>query len=400
VRSSKKSELEGETGHNGIVSAMTYEAKAIGIKRGMILSEVRKICPHAIILPSDYETYSIFSKRMYTIVRRYTDFVEEYSIDECFAELEKDANSSAVEIKRSLERELGMTFSIGLSATKVLAKIGSKWKKPDGLTIIALKDAHLYLDKTPVEKIWGIGPATASLLNKHNVRTALQFSTRNEAWVHTILAKPYMEIWKELNGEVANELDVDGRQTYKSIAKTKTFTPPSTDPAFVYSQLSKNVENACIKLRRWNLEAGSAHIFLKTQSFEYHDIKFSLLNPTSAPQDILSVISKTFFKIYQSGVRYRATGISLTNLTGDQSPKQLDLFGNYSSENAIKTICESMDALSTRYGKHAVFLGSSFMAMTHKSPMGGRREPTKRSVSPFKGETSRKRLNVPMIGEV
>src|SRR5512135_3459873 len=71
----------------GIVSAASYEAKARGVKRGMNLREARAVCPDAIILPSDYETYSLFSERMYTIVRRYTPAVEEYSIDECFADL-------------------------------------------------------------------------------------------------------------------------------------------------------------------------------------------------------------------------------------------------------------------------------------------------------------------------
>src|SRR5579864_3808649 len=71
----------------GIVSACTYEAKNAGVKRGMILSEVRKVCPEAVILPSDYETYSLYSQRMYDIVRRFTPMVEEYGIDECFGDL-------------------------------------------------------------------------------------------------------------------------------------------------------------------------------------------------------------------------------------------------------------------------------------------------------------------------
>src|SRR5580698_137784 len=132
----------------GIVSAMTYDVKRAGVTRGMILSEARRICPDAIILPSDYETYSIFSERMYAIVRRYSPTVEEYSIDECFADLTGLRQSlrmnypqMAHAIKADLHRELGMTFSVGLSATKVLAKLGSKWKKPDGLTCIPLRDA-------------------------------------------------------------------------------------------------------------------------------------------------------------------------------------------------------------------------------------------------------------------
>src|SRR4029077_15354060 len=116
----------------GIVSACTYDVKARGVKRGMILSEARKLCPDAVILPSDYETYSLFSERMYKIVRRYTPTVEEYSIDECFADLTGLRRNHhmgyaqiAAAIQKELYTDLGITFSLGLSATKVLAKIGS-----------------------------------------------------------------------------------------------------------------------------------------------------------------------------------------------------------------------------------------------------------------------------------
>lgn len=145
----------------GIASAMSYEAKALGVTRGMSLPEIKKICPDAVILPSDYETYSLVSVRMFDIVRRYTPQVEEYSIDECFADLtgmqrplKMDYQTIAAKIKHDLDTELGMTFSAGLGSTKVLAKVGSKWKKPSGITIIPGNRAHLYLEKLPLEKIW------------------------------------------------------------------------------------------------------------------------------------------------------------------------------------------------------------------------------------------------------
>src|SRR3989338_32012 len=253
----------------GIVSACTYEAKRLGVKRGMGISQVRRLIPDAVILPSDYETYSIFSARMYEIVRRYTPSVEEYSIDECFADLggmrrvhKMSYVQIAEDIKKDLERELGMTFSIGVSATKVLAKIGSKWKKPAGLTVIQLHDAHLFLAKTPCINVWGIGSNTAAYLEKLGVRTALELARKDDAWVRANLSKPYVEIWKELGGEVVNELDTEGRKSYQSIQKTKTFTPPSRDPHFVFSQLSKNIENACIKARRWGLATPEIFFFL------------------------------------------------------------------------------------------------------------------------------------------
>ena len=123
----------------GIASSMSYEAKARGITRGMRLFEIKKICPEAVILPSDYETYSLYSKRMGAIVRRYTGEIEEYSIDECFADLtglrrplHLSYKAIAEKIKREIESELGMTFSVGVGLNKVTSKIASKWKKPSG----------------------------------------------------------------------------------------------------------------------------------------------------------------------------------------------------------------------------------------------------------------------------
>ena len=390
----------------GIVSAASYEAKARGVKRGMRLFEVLKVCPDAVILPSDYETYSIFSERMYAIVRRYTPAVEEYSIDECFADLTglrralgMSYMDMAAAIKRDLDTELGMTFSLGLSATKVLAKIGSKWKKPSGLTAIPLRDASTFLGKTSVGNVWGIGPNTAAYLNKYGVRTALDFAEKDEVWVRKLLTKPAIGIWHELNGEVTDELNTEGRHTYQSISKTKTFTPPSTDRDFIYSQLSKNIENACIKARRWDLATPAVFFFLKTQDFKYHGCEIKLPHPTSVPQDILREVEKYFPTVYQRRVQYRATGIVLLKLA-DNTSTQLDLFGAVQESEGFKRVFESIDAVSEKYGKHAVFLGSSFEAMTHTAHLGARGDVAARVTDLFKGESTRRRLAIPLLGEV
>src|SRR3989344_5773420 len=390
----------------GIVSACTYEAKARGVKRGMRLFEVRKICPDAVILPSDYETYSLFSERMYKIVRRYTPSVEEYSIDECFADLSgmRRVNhmsyaQMAEQIQKDLGRELGMTFSIGLSATKTLAKIGSKWNKPHGLTIIPLSEAPSFLAALSAGDIWGIGPNTAGYLNKYGIRTALDLEKRPEEWVRKHLSKPFVETWFELHGTVMNELDTEGRKTYQSISKTKTFTPPSTDAAFIYAQLSKNVENACIKARRWDLVAPEIFFFLKTQDFKYHGCEIKLSYPTSVPHDILGEIAKYFPRVFRKGVLYRATGIALLKLANNASA-QLDLFGAVRKSEGLRQVFESVDVISEKYGKHAVFLGSSFGAMRFGLHIGERGDEASRVSILFKGETKRRRLAIPMLGEV
>jgi DNA polymerase-4 len=390
----------------GIVSACTYDVKAKGVTRGMRLDEARKLCPEAIVLPSDYETYSLFSERMYEIVRRYTPAVEEYSIDECFADItgmrrvnKMNYRDMAHAIKQELFVELGISFSVGLSATKVLAKIGSKWKKPDGFTPIPLNEAPKFLAKTPVEHVWGIGPNTAAYLNKFGIRTALEFAQKDEPWVRAKVSKPIVELWHELNGTMKLELVTEKKESYQSIEKTKTFTPPSRDERFIFSQLSKNVENACIKARRWNLASPTIFFFLKTQDFKYHCLEVKLPHPTNVPQDILREIAKYFPQLYRRGVMYRTTGITLMRLQA-ADPAQLDLFGKVQESEARRTVFESVDEISERYGKHVVFLGSSFDAMKYGAHLGERGDAPERTRQLFKGETSRRRLAIPMLGEV
>src|SRR5712691_11040004 len=136
----------------GIAASMSYKAKARGVTRGMRLFEIKRLCPDAIILPSDYETYSLLSQRLFAIVRRYTPDVEEYGIDECFADLtglrrvlRMNYTDIARKIKHDLDTELGCTFAAGLAPNKVVAKIASKWQKPSGFTAIQARDLHLFL---------------------------------------------------------------------------------------------------------------------------------------------------------------------------------------------------------------------------------------------------------------
>jgi DNA polymerase-4/DNA polymerase V len=390
----------------GIASSMSYEAKARGVTRGMRLSDIKKVCPEAIILPSDYETYSLFSKRMYAIVGRYTNAIEEYSIDECFAELTGLRRylrlpyiEMARRIKTELDNELGMTFSVGLGPNKVIAKIGSKWKKPNGLTAIPGYEIHKYLAVLPVGKIWGIGPNTEAFLAQENVRTALDFVQKDEAWVEARLAKPFREIWQELNGRLVYELVRGEHHAYQSISKTKTFTPPSSDKEFVWSQLSRNVENACIKARRHNLAATELAIFLKTQEFRYFGADAKLSVAVNTPVELAPAVRPLFERVYRSGLPYRATGIVLFGLR-EAGGGQQDLFGAAAKAEKMRALFGCLDDLDVRYGKHTVFLGSSLAALERKQHEGDRGDAPRRSTELFRGETKRQHLNLPILGEV
>ena len=391
----------------GIASSLSYEAKNAGVKRGMRLSEIKKLCPDVIILPSDYETYSLLSKRLFEIVRRYTNEVEEYGIDECFADLtglrrplRMNYTQIAEKIQKDLKVELGFTFSAGLGPNKVIAKLGSKWKKPAGLTVIPAKRIHLYIEKLPVDKIWGIGTQTSAYLNMNKVFTALEFASLSESWIKNKLTKPFQEIWQELNGRFILPLETQEKKDYASIQKVKTFTPPSRDPVHVFSQLSKNVENACMKARRYRLEAGKLYFFLKTQDFNYRGAEIRLNRPSAFPNEIISLIRTVFEDIFDPALEYRATGVCLLKLSVPGN-MQLDLFGETLRIDKFKKIFESVDIIRKRYGKHAAYLGSSHLANKFAAHLDDRGDLPERNKMLLPGETERKRLGIPMfLGEV
>jgi DNA polymerase-4/DNA polymerase V len=408
---SRRPKLQGRpvvTGkERGIAASMSYEAKARGVTRGMRISDIRKICPDAVILPSDYETYSLLSKRFFAIVRRYTPDVEEYSIDECFADLtglRRPLRMSYLKIaeciKKELDTELGFTFSVGLAPNKVVAKIASKWQKPSGLTAIPGRELHRFLGKLPVEKVWGIGPNTTAFLQKHGIRTALEFTQRPEAWMKKHLSKPFYQIWQELNGQYVFELALGEYDTYYTIQKVKTFTPASRDRAFVFAQLAKNIENACVKIRKYKLATQRVVMFLRTQEFRDFGLEVDLSGPTQFPNDILHAVNPAFEDLFSPATAYRATGVILSKLT-EAYYGQLDLFGEAIRMQRLSNLYESVDTLREKYGKHTVFLGASFLAHQHAQHDGERGHLPERQRQLLPGETMRKRLGIPLfLGEV
>lgn len=386
-----------------IVASMSYEAKARGVVRAMRLSEVRRICPDAVFLPSDYETYSMLSQRMFSIVRRYTPDVEEYGIDECFADitgmrrpLKMDYRRIGRAIKEELDRTFGFTFSIGLAPNKTIAKIGSKWQKPSGFTAIAGRDIHSFIEDLPVEKVWGIGPQTTAYLHKLGITTALQFARRREEWVKERFSKPFFETWQELNGGFAKELELEEKDTYASIQKVKTFTPPSSDRDFVFAQLSKNIENATMKARRYHLAAGRAILFLKTQDFRGAAAEVRFSRVTAFPHEVVAALEPAFDKLFKPSQLYRSTGVVLFRME-DDTIIQPDLFGVTAKIERVSKAYEAVDAVRRKYGKHTIFLGSSFAARHFGQHLGERGDAPERKDDLFKGETARQRLAIPMF---
>ncbi|MGV8058994.1 MAG: DNA polymerase IV [Smithellaceae bacterium] len=398
-------ELRGKAlitgGERGIVACASYPAKKLGVKRGVPLHEARKICPGLIILPSDYETYSLFSRRMFDIMRRFTPDVEEYSIDEAFSDItgmrrlwHSSYEEIALNMKKAIEKELSITVSVGLSITKVLAKVASKNQKPAGMTIIKGRDIARYLNDLPVEKIWGIGPATTNYLSKLGIRTALAFAQMPEKTVLQKFTKPGVEIWQELRGKSVYPVTAGEKSSYASISKTKTFAPPTSNAEYLFAQLMRNMESACIKARRYSLAPNRIVVFLKKNDFNTVGGEAKLTRPCACPLEFSGVIHDLFDACYCPKDVYRATGVVLLDLEADASI-QYTLFDNPVQAEKIKDLYSVADELGQKFGKHTVHLGSSHLI--DKLGKGRRGSPTVREQTRIKGETNRRHLGLPLL---
>ncbi|MDO8509593.1 MAG: DNA polymerase IV [bacterium] len=304
----------------GIVSALSYEAKALGVTRGLPIFQLRQQFPRVIVLPGNYRLYGDISRRMFSIMRRFAPVVEEYGIDEGFMNLtgmDKAVGQSFREmgftIKNTIKKELGISVSVGIATTKVLAKIASKWNKPDGLTIITPQNLPIFLKQLPIEKVWGVGYSNAMQMKSWRIQTTDHFTDRSFDWIKQNCHKPLIELWHELRGTSIWKVS-DEKELAQSIAKTRTFNPNSGDREILCAELVSNLDSACHKARRKGLSAGQVSVFLKRTDFVIKDAAAKLSRPTAFTLDFLPTVHALLDKVFRLGERYRATGIGLFDL--------------------------------------------------------------------------------------
>ncbi len=341
-------ELKGKplvTGRErGIAVAVSYEAKKYGVERCMTISQVRKLCPSCIIMSSDYSMYSLFSRKMFEILRRYSPYVEEYSVDEAFADLKglrrplhMNYREIGQAVKNEIENTLGISISVGISLTKSLAKLASSYRKPSGLVVIDGLLIEQFLRTIPIKKVWGIGENTGSYLQKIGLDTIGKFVAKPESFILKHLSKPYWEIWRELHGEKVFELDTHDKTTYKSIQDTGTFWPATNNPDVLWSKLLSHIESAFEKARHFGYSVKRISIFLKTQKFTYHATEIKLPTQTLYPLLIHQLIKRHFYQIYKQGVLYRATGCTISELE-DNTLMQASLFDTEEHQEKAKKV--------------------------------------------------------------
>lgn len=407
IEQSKDWRLKGKPvitgGERGAATSLSYEAKKLGLHRGMPMREIKRVCPQAVIVASDYTAYSIYARRMYAIVREFTDRVDEYSIDECFADItgledrfDMTYEEIGLAIQERLHTSLGITFGVGLASSKTLAKVASKRNKPAGFTPIPREKIDECLSDTEIYDVWGLGGVTGNRLRSLGVITALDYIRKPDAWLkENGFVKPQRDTWLELAGHAVMPFGGRAHET-QSVMKTRTFTPPSEDREFIFAQLSKNIEAACAKLRRLRMKARAISFYLKTQEFTYHAVQIDLPVPLDSPSELLELARRRFHEVYATEIPYRASGVTLRSLVEDDAVTP-DLFGVYAEKRVRSTAFGVLDTINSRYGRGTVYLGSSMQA--HTAAETSYRKP--KTVSFLRsGSRDAKSLDIPYLGTV
>jgi len=343
----------------GIATAVSYEAKALGVTRGMPCWEIKRQFPTVIIAHSDYKLYHLFSNKIFEIMKKYSPTVEVYSVDEGFADLKgltKTFNMTYEQIGRKMKDEiessLGITVSIGISTTKSLAKVAANLNKPSGLTVVPIEDKEKLLKQIDISKVWGIGYRSAPKLRRFNINTAYDYTIRPESFIKKFFPKPFYEIWLELNGVSLFKVDPSLKKEYKSITKSHTVTPATNDKNVLWARILAHIESAFLKARKYNYHVGRIFIYLKTQKFTYQGIEIKITEPTPYPMMIRHEIRKGFEKIYRSNNLYRATGATIYGFS-ENGVHQASLF--FENEN----LKEKAKKIYPLYDERKILFGTS-----------------------------------------
>src|SRR3990172_2290490 len=341
----------------GIATAISYEAKAYGVKRGMLMHEIKKLCPQCIIASSDYRLYEMFSQKMMDIIRSYTPYVERYSIDEAFADITDlkntmcmDYSSIGKHIKKTIEISLGISVSVGIAPTKSLAKIGSSYQKPSGCITINDINKDIFLKNTKIENVWGIGWRTAPKMKTLGLESAYDFVHEQEKIITKLFNKPIVEIWNELQGNQIYQLNTAKTITYQSISKTHTVTPATMDKNILFVRLMEYIEDAFTKARRYDYQVGRMSIFLKTQQFRYYATEIRLPEKTQYPFLIRKDVRKGFDKIYHQHTLYRASGCTLYDLEKTTESQPMLFHATADIEEKLKHLYPLFEENKIKFG--------------------------------------------------
>jgi nucleotidyltransferase/DNA polymerase involved in DNA repair len=334
----------------GVVSTASYEARRFGVASAMPISRAYRACPHGIYVPVDMEKYARVSRQVMEVLRRFTDLVEPISIDEAFLDVTGsrrilgDGERIARALKDTVRRETSLTASVGVATSKLVAKIASDLRKPDGLVVVPPGTEAAFLAPLPIRRLWGIGPKGEEAFARAGVRTIGDLAALPAGALERRLGTHGHDLQLLARGIDDRPVvsDADGA---KSMGQEHTFDVDVADLGTLRRTLFALCDSVARRLRGHDLQARTITLKYRDETFRTLTRAETIGDPTDSGDALFWVVWRLFQGVHGRR-RVRLLGVYAS---GFGPGVQLDLF-----PPAPSAADRLRDALAERFGDGAL----------------------------------------------
>ena len=355
--------------NDGCAVARSNEAKALGIKMGAPLFKIRDIVEKndVAVFSGNMALYGDMSRRVRLTLAQFAPYIEVYSIDEAFMDLEGmddiDFDRFAKEVSRQCLRNTAIPVSVGVAPTKTLAKIASKLCKQypalrGGCYMHRSEDIEKVLRKFPVSDVWGIGWRSAVKLNDIRVKTAYDFTQMPDYAVHKMMGAPGLRTWNELRGVPCITIDqiIDAKQT---ICNSRSFATELTTVADLSEQVANFASMTAAKLRKQDSLCRQLMVFVSGNRFKSNlpqasgNLMVTFEEPTDSSRTIVASALQAVRELFSEGCAYKRAGVVAMDLSR-RGEVQGSLFASSTFREKEARLMEAVDAINRATGSETV----------------------------------------------
>ncbi|NUN14750.1 MAG: DNA polymerase IV [Myxococcales bacterium] len=318
----------GSPDSRGVVCAASYEARAFGVRSAMPASKARRLCPHAVFVRPRFDAYVDASRAIRTIFRDYTDLVEPLSLDEAYLDVTTNtkrlpfATTIAVEIKDRIKKELSLTASAGVGPSKFIAKLASDLRKPDGLVVVKPHQVTKFLEPLPVERLWGVGPATAGKIRALGVSTIGEVAQLSAAHLERVIGSMGPFIHKLATGD--DPRPVVSERVPRSRGAERTFPADIVEIDKLMAVCEQLVHEVAESLKECARPGRTVTLKVRYDDFSTISRSYTFLQHTWDENVLFDVTAALLDKTDAKKRPVRLIGVSVSNLLQDHFPLQLE----------------------------------------------------------------------------
>ncbi|HEY3296270.1 MAG TPA: DNA polymerase IV [bacterium] len=373
--------IGGSPSGRGIVTTCTYEARRFGVRSGMPASDAIRLCPQAIFVRPNGDKYIDVSRRIFALLREFTDRVEPVSVDEAYMDMtdvvwkEHGVEALAMKIKQRIKEREEITATIGAGANRLVAKVASGMQKPDGFTYLPPERVAAVFQNMPVGDLYGVGRVTQRTLEAFGIRTAGQLAAFPVEVLRRRMGKFGEELVRIARGEGDDTVAMPHEHAQeRSMGHEHTFGQNYSDEAILLGRLNLLCEKVARRLRAAGLAGKVVNVKIRYKGFETVLHGHKLKQYVQHEMYIYPVVEKLFHESYRAGEPVRLIGVHLAGLMSTEEILQQELFAPPDTPSLLGDAC---DSIKQRFGEDAIgFASGTFLN-------GSRTRSQKKTFNPF-----------------